>query len=607
MIDEKKLKIKIDELFNTDIVLKNDIGKNKDLYNFIINLFSKDELDYINAHHNLLEPYIDIELDATIVKKNSNYFLETSIGTYFLANPEPLKNDKIRLKDLNDILNRCSHSHLYDSNANIYDYILIELVEKYAYYKLVKSKNVAGLNFLCTWKNLTRAEFKLFEMPIEFFDNPTVNFYVAVSSTTIFENLKSCYDAGYKFDNNPRLMFLMIIYTDFDNNYIKQHMTEFKHFIIENGFNRYAVVGYDYMKKNLLEYLDEEFLTTIYKKSPSFFFHDYDIFYKIAEKISNNSPMIKLTSKLPPCHLKYNPYDLYAGKPACFGKDALSDFERRFLDNNNLIIKLYNRYYKSYKMSIKNEQLDNLYNFIKTLLLNPNNFKNVVNSSGFSVKEVTDLILFKHSLSPSEQERFDIFYNKFRQEQHNKWINLHNELAKNKNNILKCKEIFEKFGCNKENVFHIVLNNKFMNKKVKSVILDIANVCYGKCVKVIDIIDILDEMLDRNLTINEILNEREISKKAFEQLYQDSFENNRILYEYIKLSLSKNKRLGYRKLINLGYTIINSNLESYSEFTQKFPNYDYTKIVEDLKDTELEEQLKSLATSWEDYQVEVKQ
>lgn len=421
------------------------------------------------------------------------------------------------------------------------------------------------------------------------------------------EKLKACYEAGYTFDNKPQFMFFMIVHTNFDNNYIKEHMEEFKKFIIEIKYIGYALDSYKYMKANLSEYMDEHFLIELYKKRPRFFFYDNDVFKNIAEKIPNNSPKIKLTDELPACNLKYRPYDLYAGLPAYYINDELSDFESRFLYNNDLIIKLYNLYYKSYKSSIKDDKLDNLYDFIKTILLNQNNFKNVANNQNFSAREIESLIFFKHSLGQSEREKFEHFYEKYQNEERNKWIYLHNELVKYKNDYPKCIEIFEKYGFNKDNLFTFVLNNKFMNKNIKSLIIELANICYGNTVKVIDIIDLLDEMIDRELTLDEILKEREISKKTFDKLYQDSYENNPILYEYIKMSLSKNKRLGYRKLIKLGYAIINNNLQSYSEFKEKFPKYDYNNLLIGLKDTELEEQLKTLAASWKDYEIDVKQ
>jgi len=83
-MDERLLKIKIEELFNTQFILRNSLTKNESLVEEVRSIFSNDELKYINTHSYLLEPYIKIKIQTRLIKKDEYSFLETDLGTYLI-------------------------------------------------------------------------------------------------------------------------------------------------------------------------------------------------------------------------------------------------------------------------------------------------------------------------------------------------------------------------------------------------------------------------------------------------------------------------------------------------------------------------------------------
>ena len=249
-------------------------------------------------------------------------------------------------------------------------------------------------------------------------------------------------------------------------------------------------------------------------------------------------------------------------------------------------------YFKNY-IKISPPEKQNIKDFIDYLLLNKKTFIGIINNMNFTISEVDQFISLKQYLSIENQNKFDEFFKIYQKNERERWIEIHNELVKNPK---EKSQILAKYNLDNDNSYKIVLENKFINKDIKSYILENMNL---NCLRVIDIIELIDEMQEKKLTIDEMLKEKDISKKSFDKLYNECLKKNPFLYNYIKDGLSKNKKRGFYKLIKLGYVVLKSDLKTEEEYNEKFLNIiEFEKLRSSLINTELREKLDELYNSW---------
>jgi hypothetical protein len=547
---------------------------------------------YIEMEKYINENYIDDEKKIHIYDyeiEDDNIFLNTNIGTFLLSVSLLEKMDlfdleKFSNKDYNilDFFNMLSCNTYSDDHIRIRDYL-----NAYYLYRMIVEKNVKRLFKYNYNQNIFTNNCLI---PLEVLDNSEYNSYIYTTEEYVLY-LKGVYDY-YKFDNNKRLMFAMIILANDKKgiNYIRENIEEFKNFIlnetISSAFNnKYSRIAYNYVKDNdLLKIFSKEELKQMYIANVRYFEIDEEVFEPIARNIKNSSPMIKLYSgsnKL--VHIKYFDYDLcqieeYSKEiPAKLykldkeGEDVELNFFRCFLFNNELVVKLYKKYYKIYEKSIKdNDDKDNLYDFIKAILTSKAIINNIYCSDYFNINDIKILNLFVKYYDKKIQEYYKKISNDLKIQGRNNALNLHNYLVINKADFDKIDNYLKDRGLNETNIFSYVINNKFLASKEKEGVLSIINNYYGNGYMVIDIFLLLDEMVTRDMTIEEILKEKEISKRDFDNLYEIAKESNPMLYQYIFKSLNNNKRRGFIKLIRLGYRIINSKINSVDEYNKKF-------------------------------------
>ena len=138
-----------------------------------------------------------------------------------------------------------------------------------------------------------------------------------------------------------------------------------------------------------------------------------------------------------------------------------------------------------------------------------------------------------------------------------------------------------------DKVINFIANNKFLDNISKRRMITIINsIFYPERVKNnYYIFEMLEEMNSRNISLDNILNERNIDKAAFESLYKDAKELNPILYRYMKDSLNA-KRIELDFFIENGYQVLNSTITSIEKYEKKIGKNIFD-FINQYKETEL--------------------
>ena len=181
-------------------------------------------------------------------------------------------------------------------------------------------------------------------------------------------------------------------------------------------------------------------------------------------------------------------------------------------------------------------------------------------------------------------------------------LNFYNKIILLKENNIQLETFLNINHLNEENIFNFIIQNKFLYSKEKGALIKIFSDHYGHSLTMEDILILLQEMLERKLTIEEILKEKEIPKKEFEKIYSSSKENNPLLWQEISSSLNQNSKRRYLKLIHLSYKVLRTPLSSKEEYNQLFSKtISFDDLLEELKNTELYDLLLDKASTWKDY------
>ena len=391
--------------------------------------------------------------------------------------------------------------------------------------------------------------------------------------------------------------------------YIISHQKEFEEYLKNNAAKQETI---DFLMKCAIVYdLSPDFLAELYNKQlkeilpveKTFKEKQHKIIDIIASKIENPSPLIKIMPDSKPIHLRFN----LAEKP---NENSMEfyvtkyfktlDFNAFFAQNQALIEKLYNAYYAGYQKIAKPEK-ESIFDFIRMIMLSENNFKNVIQNQDISAKEVRRLVGIVSLFSSPKVNQFKEFYSNYFREQTLKWNKVYALFVNNRNNYQQIADFLTQLNLTEETAYNYFLRNKFFDKKQKTTLIQILDLYYGKGLRVIDVVDIISEMAERELTIDKILEEKEIEKKIFMDLYHRTAKSNPALYEFIANNLKKNQIRGFKKIIRLGYMVLNSNISSLEEYNQKIQTYTFDSLLKTLQGTELYELLLIKANTWSDY------
>lgn len=590
IIDNLEEHITIDvygyELRDEDLILKTELGTfvlESYRMNYKKEYYSEEVLNkFVNTKYNILE-FFRMLFYNDLTKEPKKYEKEIKVN-----------------KDLDIITTKL---------------LVFEYLKAYYIYKMLKDDSYAKRLFFAA-NNYLFKRTKVRYIPLEYLNNTEFNNYIHTSNNKYLSvtRLKYLYDNYYKFDNNIKLKFSMIlVFRDYDKiDFIKNNLSEFKKFVLEEGIplaygNKYAKYTLSYLRETgLINEFSKEEKILLYKKNPSCYYEIFNEDYlEIANEIENRSPVIRLNNREDRLvNISYENYHLLDNIPIhVVKKDVLkngTNFLMRFIYHSDSIAKFYKVYYKSYKNAIKEKlEKDNLEDFIKNLLYK-NNLIKIFDNSNFTWDDIESLIGFKKYYDESITKSIEdtkVSYRKKTKAFYQTLVYYDNQ----KKNIEECLSYY---NLNKDNVYEYIINNKFFYSDEKNIMINILNK-YFKKVRVLDILLILDEMLTKELTLSQILKEKNISKSAFQSMYQSAKENNPILYEYIFEALNQNSRRGYIKLIRFGYIVLNEELNSLSDYNEKFGDkISFESLLQGLIDTSLYDSLIEKSSNWKDFQIE---
>ena len=389
--------------------------------------------------------------------------------------------------------------------------------------------------------------------------------------------------------------------------YILRYETLFQKFL-ENNATDEVVISFLFsspivpsLNKNFLQNLIRKHLKDVIPYEDLNYFPPKNLLGAVPLP-ENSSPMVKIKPNSKPIHLRFcmreqpdeNPMYYY------YKSNDESDFYCYFAQYRRLVEKLYNTYYMSYQKNAKAEN-ESLYDFIGAILFSKNNFKNVVFNSDYSAVEIRQLLGALSSYNHPKKAEIKQFYTDFLTQESLKWNKICSWFINNRQNSELISERLATYKLTEETAYNFILKNKFLSKLQKTDLIGVLDYHFGKGLRLIDIIELLEEMCDKELTLDEILVEKDIEKGTFMKLYHRSAEQNPDLYSFIAEKLQKNKIRGFKKMIKLGYSILSSDASSFAEYNQKYPNHSIEEVLKALRPTELYEPIMIKAHSWPDY------
>ncbi len=300
-------------------------------------------------------------------------------------------------------------------------------------------------------------------------------------------------------------------------------------------------------------------------------------------------------------HIRYLSHHLIEGVPFDYRikynieKEDRLNFKNLFLYNNSAIAKLYTMYYKSYQNGLKEE--GNLFDFIG-YLFGTKIVASLYQNPNISVATIHDL------------EQFLPFYDKkiaqkvamIKEELRKRNLTFYNALVSRQEDKEALRQTLLRFGLQEENVYPFLIQNKFLDRKRKEGLLNIVGRYFGNHLRVIDILVMIEEAENRNIPLNMVLEEKEISQKAFHKIYQQAEEKNPILYQCIDEQMEREKKKRIMKIVQFGYQVVEKDIASIEDYRKKFPNaLSYYDLIKRLQNTELASRLIEKANSFGDF------
>ena len=626
----KELIKKLDDIYNT-LKIPPQISTYQYHYKKITAIETKKLNDEIYDDREKKEDIPKIQLLAAKVKNNI-IIMNTNIGTFTMENPKNIPihlKQKYTIEEFYNLLktNDFNTTQSYFKNRDGYyvndknEFFLNHFFNAYYWYKMVTEdvkRLYLYLNYTALSYNIEVSAPTENFIPIEVVTSPNFNNYAHTQEIPpysrylpLIKRIQNRFENICPLENNPYLIFTIAIYTNEPKYlpYIEENLNLFKKFILEET-TIYTPSGnslrhaYQFLQKNnLIKYFTIEEQIKLYQSNPKMYYSlDKTFFAIVASQIPNKSPLVKLErNKNQSVHLRYHDYDLYDGIPVA--TRIQSSYEKKtfstyFLNYSRAISKLYNLYYKSYQQNaLKKQNTPNLEDFC-ACLFQIKNLEKIYNNSKLSWQDLKDFSKLK--------DYFGSFAEKALQEvqtlSRKNSLNFYNKIILLKENNIQLETFLNINHLNEENIFNFIIQNKFLYSKEKGALIKIFSDHYGHSLTMEDILILLQEMLERKLTIEEILKEKEIPKKEFEKIYSSSKENNPLLWQEISSSLNQNSKRRYLKLIHLGYKVLRTPLSSKEEYNQLFSKtISFDDLLEELKNTELYDLLLDKASTWKDF------
>lgn len=550
---------------------------------------------------------INIEVKSWQIKENI-ILIFTNIGTFTIertANYEVILKPSYNILEFYEMLksNNLFLKKKYQKNVEGYyktdkeEYLFNDYLKAYYWYQLLKNPKRFYLYLTNTtntnlWFNIRRENLVSLEclsnQDFNDFSN-TKKYQESKPETHFLKQLHNRFKEIAKI--NPYLLFSIAINQEESYlPYIMNNLEIFKKFILEET-TKYTDSGsgmkqaYRFLKKiNLIKYFTKEELLQLYKKNPSLYYHlDKERFTLLTKEIENKSPLVQLDkNSSKKVHIRYQRFELFDYCPVdCILKETpiKKYFFLYFLEYNQTISKLYKSYYKSYeKITLKKGEIPNLEDFCKCLFQPRNLFKVYQNQklNGQDLRNFTKLTDYYGEATKQNQ----ILVEKACRQ---KAIEFYNNMI----NSQISKSTFEQFlkqnNLNEQTIFSYIINYKFLYSKEKSTLFKILNNYYGHFLKLVDIITLLKEMIERNLELEVFLKEKGISKKNFSIVYNYFEENYPKLYQKIFYQRNKEKQMKILNQVYLGCQIL-SREEKNIELSQQFLK---ECSLDELKNTEL--------------------
>lgn len=341
-----------------------------------------------------------------------------------------------------------------------------------------------------------------------------------------------------------------------DQNWVQKHLSYFP--FLEKKY------------KDLLSYSKkEEGKMCIHPNVPSYYTFEEDV-NKIRE------------------HLKFNQLI-----PNSLNNTPLENFECRFLTHGHLLQSMYEKYYPKYEEILLKKYpdgnfqgKDNFYEFLQFFVPKKDKSGNLkVQNLSILYKDraITEMALttfrdFINILDTEGASNIDAFFLYKRKQSLAFFNSIVNESFTGKS----VETILVEKGLNKDTLLTDILSIKGLWGQEKKALLELLSRHHYQTT-VGDILSILDEMDKRELTIDEILEEREFPKKVFYQIYQSAFESNPSLYFTIQEYLKQNQRRGFKKYVNCARVILSLSFSSMEAFREHFPTLDLEKMIQNIE------------------------
>ena len=257
--------------------------------------------------------------------------------------------------------------------------------------------------------------------------------------------------------------------------------------------------------------------------------------------------------------------------------------------NTDILNKLKNKYYKSYfnQIASKYPDKDNDFDFF-CALVKSKTLNSIYASDDFTISEIKNIeVCICNMYTGEEKKLVEEKINKIILLNRTKITKFLNDINNHREDKEYVVQLLHTNNLTEDKVINFIANNKFLDNISKRRMLTIINsIFYPERVKNnYYIFEMLEEMNSRNISLDNILNERNIDKAAFESLYREAKELNPILYRYMKDSLNA-KRIELEFFIENGYQVLNSTITSIEKYEKKIGKNIFD-FINQYKETEL--------------------
>ena len=264
----------------------------------------------------------------------------------------------------------------------------------------------------------------------------------------------------------------------------------------------------------------------------------------------------------------------------------------------DLLKKLKKVYGKSY-VDKTGKSLDDEDEFVFTML-NSNVLEQIYTNSMFTLED-TEII--KTLLTYYEENNKDVtsLRNKIDLIAHKNSIkekNIYSYLLANKDNKEAIDNYLGSLNITKDNFKKYIASRKFIDKKIKEAILLMLSKHFEvNYISVYDILEMIEESHDRDITLKKVLDEKGIDVKYFDKVYKKLKEENPDIYELINTSI-KNKDT--KKMLKIYESIKNDNVNNYDYFIKKFKQTP-EEVLEFFSNSPLHDEVYEEILKWYDF------